>query len=332
MKTVVVVIAWNGREFVPACLDSLLAGRPAPRVLFVDNGSTDDTLPLARERVALFAAAGGELRFLELPENLGFTLAANRAMSTLLDEPGAPEAIVLLNQDTVVEAGWLEALLDALRRNPDAGAAGSRIRFPKSGLLQHAGGRLDPVRFVGTHEGEHRPDDDAPGSGERDVDFATGAALALRTAALREVGLFDEVFSPGYYEDLDLCRRLRTAGWRVIVADGARLVHHESGSFTDRFRRLTLSHRNRLILALPALAEEDGAGSFAEAERRFLEIEATPIEARAVAAGILELLLLFDRAVASRLGAEVPEERLRGMVERLSKLRHVALRAARNRG
>src|SRR5205085_5976807 len=113
-----------------------------------------------------------------------------------------------------------------------------------------------------------------------------------------------------YYEDAELCRRLAAAGWKTFVSGEARLVHHESASFSDPFARLVLANRNRLAYALPELADPVRRAAFLDAESDYLRSSAPALEARAIGAAILEFLLRFGDFAARR-AAGVPAADLR---------------------
>jgi GT2 family glycosyltransferase len=198
--------------------------------------------------------------------------------------------VLLLNQDAALAPGCLAALEDSFDRHPRAGTLGAKILYPEDGRIQHAGGYLMKPRMVGLHYGHHEPEREGEFDEEREVEFVTGAAMALRTIALREVGLFNEVFSPGYYEDVDLCDRLRRCGWSVLYVPSARVTHHESSSFTDRHMRLRTANRNRYVYLLPRFSDAAFAKEFVEAERAHLEHDATFDEIRAVSGAALEVL------------------------------------------
>lgn len=303
MRTAAAVVAWNGAAHLGACLESLAAQALCPDVLVVDNASTDGTAALARSFEPRLTRRGRALRVLAQPVNLGFTGGANAAFREIL-AGGVHDLALLLNQDVVLDPGHVAHLVSVFERLPAAGAVGGKLLYPDGATIQHAGGFLARPRLVGLHHGQGQPDGEGLFDSERDVDFLTGAALGLRLACLQAVGLFDEVFSPGYYEDVDLCDRLRRAGWRVVYAPGARALHAESASFADRGERFLLAHRNRLAYALPSLAEPGGAEAFGAAEREAFPSEPTEI-LRALALAYLEATLRLHELAPARLGAAV---------------------------
>jgi GT2 family glycosyltransferase len=142
--------------------------------------------------------------------------------------------IVLLNNDTEPCAHWLEELLDPFQRWPDTGLVGAQLVMA-NGRLQEAGGIVwgngEPWNY-----GRGGNPYDPRYSYARQIDYASGAALAIPTELWRQVGGFSPEFSPAYYEDTDLAFKVRTAGRTVRYAPLARVIHHEgisNGSDTE---------------------------------------------------------------------------------------------------
>ncbi|MFO7168409.1 MAG: glycosyltransferase [Chloroflexota bacterium] len=138
MKATVIIPAHNGESYLRPCLEALLAQEGAAfDVIVVDNGSSDGGADLVAR---LFP----QVRLVRSVAPLGFAGACNLGIRAALEGgPGEepPEAVVLLNQDTVVDPGWLAALLQPLREDPAAGVVGSLARYP-DGRIQHAGAEL----------------------------------------------------------------------------------------------------------------------------------------------------------------------------------------------
>lgn len=215
-KASVIVLAWNGADDLPPCLESVLSqDYPNFEVIVVDNGSQDDSVAVVRQEFP-------QVQVLENGRNLGFSGGNNVGLRA-----ATGEILVLLNQDTVVHDGWLSALVVCLSQ-PGVGMAGCKIFYP-DGTLQHAGGFLDGPRGQTEHYGRHERDEgqwDAP----QKVDFVTAAAVGITRSALAKVGFLDEGFSPAYYEDLDWCYRVRASGFAVRYCPQAQVIHAESKS------------------------------------------------------------------------------------------------------
>ncbi|HXO19901.1 MAG TPA: glycosyltransferase family 2 protein [Thermoanaerobaculia bacterium] len=227
----VVIPSRDTRELTLACLDSLppaIDGAPL-EVIVVDDAGSDDTAEAV-------AARHPEAEVLRAPQPLGFTRAANLGLSR-----AAGEIVLLLNSDTEVDAAALPALLAAFAADSRLGAAGAALRYP-DGRPQWSGGPAPTLpwlfalasglpRLLGRLPlyRRLRPPAGSPASRPLEVDWVTGAALSVRRAALRDTGVFDERFR-FYGQDLDLCLRLRAAGWRVAVIPGFRILHHHGAT------------------------------------------------------------------------------------------------------
>jgi len=223
MNLCIIVLNWNGREDTLACLDAL-SRVDAPddtEVLVVDNGSEDGSEDAIR-------SAWPTVGFLQTGSNLGFAGGNNAGIARAL-ELGA-RSVLLLNNDTEVEADFLRPMLTELDATPRTGIVGARIAYyhAPDRLWAYGGGRFD----VSTGWVRHLQQNPAPqpldAPGARRF-YVTGCAMLLRRELLEEVGfLSTEYFH--FCEDVDLCLRARRAGWELRVADGARLRHKVSAT------------------------------------------------------------------------------------------------------
>ncbi len=302
MKFTVVVVTWNGAQWIDDCLQSVLDQEGDPNIILVDNGSSDDTVERANRILQDNGSKAGSSTILRLKRNHGFPTGANRGMAAALNADPDLIGILLLNQDAHLEPGALQAFSQFLEENPKAGALGARILYLDRASLQHAGGYLEHPRMVGLHFGHHEPVDEKKFNEPREVDYVTGAAMMLRAECLRDLGLFEELFSPGYYEDVELCQRLIHNGWSIWYVPEATVIHAESSSFSNRDLRLRVSHRNRLIFALPHFLEAAAAEKFLDAESHFLINDAHHDEVRAISGAALDLLTLLPAALNARIG------------------------------
>lgn len=254
-RATVIVLAWNGVEYLDACLRSVLAqDHPDFEVLVVDNGSTDGS-------AALVSTTFPQVRLIRNEHNLGFAGGNNVGLRA-----ANGDILVLLNQDTVVQPGWLAALARALETCPGAGVVGGKILDPDGRTLQHAGGYIRHPLALGQHLGHGEID-----NGQYDtackVEYVTGAAMALKRKVLAAVGDLDEGFFPGYFEDVDFCYRARQAGYAVWYTPEAVLHHLESASMRrDSFRGHCAYYRNRLRFALKSYSVPCFVQEFAPAE------------------------------------------------------------------
>jgi GT2 family glycosyltransferase len=258
-----VVINYNGGGFLEGCLAALRVVRPTD-IIVVDNASTDDSLYELNQFP--------EAQALPLAENLGFAGGANAG----LDEVETALAVIL-NPDVELAPDFGRKLTAAFATNPQLGAAGALLLYPDGETIQHAGGILERPLLTTRHRGYGERLSPAYES-EAEIDFATGAALCLRMEAVREIGGFDEEFAPVFYEDVDLCVRLRAAGWEVRYIPELRGLHHEGVTLQRSRAYHTHLHRNRLRFALKHLSNDEWRRDFvpAEAERLRWELFQEP--------------------------------------------------------
>ena len=249
-----IVINYNGGGFLESCLAAVRVARPSD-IIVVDNASTDGSLVELNQFP--------EAQALALDQNLGFAGGAN----TGLDEVET-ELAVILNPDVEIAPDFGRKLVAAFAENPRLGAAGALLLYPDGETIQHAGGIVERPLLATRHRG-YGERLSATYEREVEIDFATGAALCLRMEAVRQIDGFDEELAPVYYEDVDLCLRLRAAGSEVRYLPQLRGLHHE-GVTLQRSRAYHIHlHRNRLRFALKHLSDEEWRREFvpAEAER-----------------------------------------------------------------
>ncbi|MET0557126.1 MAG: glycosyltransferase family 2 protein [Solirubrobacterales bacterium] len=271
----VVIPSWNSRDLLPQCLDSLTEQGAELEVLVVDNGSSDGSVELLRQR---------GVRHLALPDNIGFAPAVNLGVA----ETAAP-AVLVLNADAVLEPGCVGTLLEALAAEPRLGGVQPLI------LQLEPGGARDPGRARVYSRGQALTRDGRAleeGAGEtraavpgeqREVFGVCGAACLLRRQLFTELGGYDESYF-AFYEDVDLNVRGRVGGWRFACQPAALAWHLGNASWQAGFERpgaenARLVARNRLatqvkfmpVASAPRIAAvELGALARAAAQRRFL--------------------------------------------------------------
>ncbi|MCZ7618788.1 MAG: glycosyltransferase [Myxococcota bacterium] len=221
------------------------------------------------------------LRWVCNARNEGFVESCNRGA-----REARGEELVFLNNDTLVTDGWLDQLLATREAFPEAGIIGPKLLYP-NGRLQEAGG----IVFRDGHAANFGlgGDPSAPGyDTARPVDYVSGAALLIRRELFEELGGFDPVFRPAFYEDTDLCFRVRTRGLATVYQPGSVVIHFGGASYghdsIDGLKRHQVEHRD-VFLARWADALEAQPASTAEPEeaalggfRRFaLVLDATTI-------------------------------------------------------
>ena len=232
-------------------------------VHLLDNASTDGSLRMVRERFP-------EINVIEAGRNLGFAGGNNLGIR----QAGSTD-IVLLNNDTRVEPGWLQALVDTAAARPEAGAVTSKLLFREPpGVIQNAGALL-LSDGGGGDRGTGEPDRGQYDQREEVFGFC-GAAALLRRRMLEDVGLFDESYFM-YYEDLDLSWRMRLRGWSVLYEPAARVIHDHAASSVEWSPSFTFhADRNRLFTIL----KNAPAGQLLRSFRALLRRAATPGTAR----------------------------------------------------
>ncbi len=238
MTASVVVPNFNGRRWLPGCLDSLAAQTLAPtEVVVVDNGSSDGSAAMASGRPGV--------RVVELGRNLGFAAAANRGIGSV-----ETESVALVNTDVVLAADWLERMEAALGSAPDVGAVACKmVDLEDPSVLYDAG---DVLRRDGVCEQRGRFERDDGSFDEPGEVFAASAGAALyRRGAVLDVGGFDERFFL-YLEDVDLGLRLRLAGWRCRYEPAVARHAGEGSAPADGPTAWTWVERNTLLLAAKA--------------------------------------------------------------------------------
>ncbi|TXN20443.1 glycosyltransferase family 2 protein, partial [Methylobacterium sp. WL9] len=221
----VVIPTRDRAELVATVLDGLFAATDYPRldVIVVDNDSREP------QTAALFARHIQDPRFrvLPVPGAFNFSDLCNRGA-----EAARGDMLLFLNNDIeVIERGWLTELV-SIALDESIGAVGAKLLYP-DGTLQH-GGIVLGIGGVAGHSHLGLPAED-PGYFERmvlsqEVSAVTGACLAMRRSVFSEVGGFDAKHLKVAFNDVDLCLRVREAGYRIVWTPHARLIHHESKS------------------------------------------------------------------------------------------------------
>jgi GT2 family glycosyltransferase len=212
-----IVLNWNGRRHLDACLRSLQAlDYPGERLelILCDNGSRDDSADLVRSRFP-------DVRLIRLDRNYGFAEGNNRAVSA-----ATGEWVGFLNNDMRVEPGWLNNMLSPLNAQPALACIGSRILNWEGSAIDFIGGG---VNFEGhgfqLDHGERRSERDR----SRRVLFACGGAMLIRSQIYRETGGFDNDYF-AYFEDVDFGWRLNLLGHDVWYTSEATVFHRHHGT------------------------------------------------------------------------------------------------------
>lgn len=244
MKTAVVILNWNTREYLERFLPGLIRSCEGldARVFVADSASTDGSLEMVREKFP-------EAECIPLDRNYGFTGGYNRALSGL-----NAEYFILINSDIEVTEGWLSPLVDWMDSHPECGACGPALHsFQNRDSFEYAGaagGYIDRFGYpycrgrvlkrVEKDEGQY--------STAKDVLWVSGACLVTRSSLWKELGGLDDRFF-AHMEEIDYCWRLQLAGYKVTVVPQSTVYHLGGGTLPqDSPWKLHLNYRNNLLL------------------------------------------------------------------------------------
>lgn len=251
-KTAVVILNWNGKAFLEQFLPSVteLTTAPGSEIWVADNGSTDDSLSFLRQRYP-------NVKTLAFDSNYGFAGGYNKALQQI-----EAEYVVLLNSDIEATANWLEPLVAFMDANHDVAACAPKLlaycardHFEYAGA---SGGFIDRYgypfcrgRILDTTEPDLGQYNDC-----RDVFWATGACLMVRSNVYRAAGGLDDDFF-AHMEEIDLCWRLKNAGYRIAVVPQSVVYHMGGGTLpSTNPRKLFLNYRNNLYMLYKNLPDK----------------------------------------------------------------------------
>ncbi len=232
----VIIPCHNKVEVTYCALCALLLGHNSTsfEVILVDDASSDDTSELADLISGITVIRNDEAQRFLRSCNLGVTQARG-------------DYVVLLNNDTEVTAGWLDALIDSFSRFDKVGLAGSQLRYP-DGSLQDAGGIIWGTGNPWNYGGGQSPEDPRY-SYARQADYLTGAALMTTKAIWDEVGGLSNYLEPMYFEDTDFAFKVREAGYKTYYVPSSVVYHYEgmtSGTDTSSgFKRYQEVNRSK---------------------------------------------------------------------------------------
>lgn len=225
------------RKYLPSVIKYTQA-----EIIVADNGSTDDS-------IAVLVSEFPDVRRIILEKNYGFAEGYNRAI-----EQVDSEYIVLLNSDVEVTEGWLEPLLDYMNAHPEVASVQPKIRsWLHRDLFEHAGAAGGYINALGYPycRGRilwHVEQDNGQYDSIVNVDWTSGACMCVRTKVFKELGGLDATFF-AHMEEIDLCWRMRNAGWKLACVPQSMVYHLGGGSLAyENPRKTYLNHRNNLLM------------------------------------------------------------------------------------
>ena len=244
MTCSVIILNWNGAEMLRRYLPSVVANTTVEgcEIIVADNGSTDNSLEVLKTEFPF-------IKTIVLDRNYGFAEGYNRAISQI-----DSEFVVLLNSDVETPEGWLTPLLDYLKSHPNIAAVQPKIRsWLRRDEFEHAGAAGGFINRLGYPYCRGRVlwrvEKDL---GQYDtivnVDWTSGACMCVRTKIYKECGGLDADFF-AHMEEIDLCWRMRNAGWQLACVPQSVVYHLGGGALSyDSPRKTYLNHRNNLLM------------------------------------------------------------------------------------
>jgi GT2 family glycosyltransferase len=224
----IVILNWNVRDLLERCLASVRSSRYSLEVIVVDNASSDDSVAMVRDKYPRVTVIANEA-------NRGFTGGNNQGIAA-----AQGRYVLVLNPDTEIVGEALDRLVEYLEAEPLVGAVGPMLLNPDRSIQPSR--RRFPTVLTGFFESTWLQGlaprgalrryymEDVPANVVQDVDWVNGACTLFRREVFDRVGVYDEVNFFMYSEELDLCRRIKAAGWRIVYMPGAQVVHYEGKS------------------------------------------------------------------------------------------------------
>lgn len=219
------VLNWNGRDLTLDCLSSLeKITYPNVKVYIIDNGSSDNSVTAIRNQFPDYEIIG-------LPENYGFARGNNAGFELVKQKA---DYTIFLNNDTIVDPNFVEPLINAMESNSTVKQSTPKIFYADNlDYIWFGGGKVSLwagwIRHLGI-----RQKDSIQFSFNRNVDYATGCCVCMRTVDFESIGMFDESFLM-YGEDVDLSLRFRKQGGQILFVPESKIWHKVSSSIGTQF-------------------------------------------------------------------------------------------------
>lgn len=249
IKASIIIVSYNSSEFIVDCINSIKNQKyPYYESIVVDNASSDNSVLLIKNNFP-------DLKIYESIKNLGFAGAVNLGVGL-----SGGDIIVLLNPDVIVKENWLSNLIEAFQ-DKKVGIVGSLILDEDQSYIQHAGAIIhengltehieldlkevsleDGKKILGKMKEKIKEEFD-----KTDIDYVTGASIAIRQNLWDRLGGLDEGYFPGYFEEADFCIKAKDLGYKVILEPKSICIHKQassSGLFSTTF--YYFYHKNRI--------------------------------------------------------------------------------------
>lgn len=242
MRVGIIILSWNSKKMIDECLSGLLAYERYP-VYVVDNGSKDGSPEYIAEKYP-------NVELIKSPVNLGFSSGNNLGIVRALED--GCDAVLLLNNDTLIDDSFLEPCIKAMKDDPTIGVAGPVVvEGNQPETIQCAGGNINLLTLGFPYIGKGKPYKRRKVI--QDVGYVLGAVMLIRREVIEKIGVFDPEYYPAYVEEADLCYRARRKGYRSVICHEVRVRHigeQSGGTYNTAFRRYT---KNRFLFGLKHL-------------------------------------------------------------------------------
>ncbi|MGG3283047.1 glycosyltransferase family 2 protein [Paenibacillus solani] len=225
-KTSIIIPTYNGKDLLKDCIYSIKHHTKEPyEIIVVDNGSSDGTVDICRQE---------GITFVSLASNVGFPAACNKGLKI-----ATGDTMLLLNNDVIVTRNWLQNMLNCLNSEPAIGIVGP--------LTNYASGKQQIEMPYTTLEEMSLQLNEPNAKKWLQVERIVGLCFLFKRELMDRIGLLDERYSPGHFEDDDYCYRARNAGYTCKIAGDVFIFHHGSASFAkqDMGKVKLLIDRNR---------------------------------------------------------------------------------------
>ena len=264
-KVAVVILNWNGRQkgLIEKYLPSVVKYSKEAEVFVADNGSEDDSVEYLKQMFP-------EVSLIELDKNYGFTGGYNRALNQI-----EADYFILLNDDVEVTPNWISPVIDKMEKDESIAVCQPKLlSYKDKDCFEYAGAAGGYIDYLGYPFCAGRifqslEKDKGQYDKEREIFWATGAAMFVRSKVFKELGGLDEDFF-AHMEEIDFCWRAKNAGYKVMYYPQSKVYHFGAATLqTNNPRKTFLNFRNNLLLLYKNLPEQKMTSVFLK--RRFLD-------------------------------------------------------------